>query len=173
MARQAGEFTKAVRKLLEKSNGAMTHTEGRVELAKMGIAIVPEETDRSSPEWKAESNSWNTTAFQWRREHGLSKGRKRRSGKPKSATQSAGSKRRATKRTGTTSTEVTEVTLDQAVEYLGKYGGAKAVQRRLVAIQKELQKLESTVAELQAEQTLHTNALEVVAAAQAAIANAA
>ena len=175
MSRPAGEFTKAVRSLLSKSNGKMTHVEGRPELEKLGIEIVPEDTDRSSAEWKQEANAWNTAAYQWRQEHGLSsKGRKRGSGKkPKTATQSPKSKRRATKRSGTPKPKAPDVTLDEALEYLRQHNGAQAVRRRIEDIKKELSELESQKAELEHETVLHAKALEVVETAQEKIDKAA
>lgn len=168
MARHRGEFTTAVRKLLVKKP-SITHSQARSRLAKLGIEVVPEDTDRNSEQWKTEANQFNTAKYQWRVENNLtSSGKKKGKGKrPKSATQSPKSRRRTTRRTGvkTESTDVT-MTFEQALDHLKGHNGKKAVERRISDIQNEITELQNELAD-------HKVAVEVVESTEAAIQKAA
>lgn len=171
MARPAGEFTKAVHKLLTQSKGKITHVKARPKLAKMGIDVVPEDTDRSSEEWKTECNAFNTAKYQWRLANNLTgSGKKKgKSQRPKSATQSPRSRRRTAKRTGkkveAAAPEVT-MTFEQAIAHVKGNNGTKAVRRRVADLDTEIE-------ELLREQAEHKAALTTIDAADNTIKDAA
>lgn len=158
MARPTNEFTDAVRTLLAKTKGNLTHMEARPELKRMGIPIAH---DNDADAMKAESNSFNSTKYQWKNNAGLIKSRRPATTKnsPKAKAQKASKSKRVVeapprKYTHATTTNgkrkknapvVTELTIstDEALSVIRGEGGMAATQAKIEQLRQQAAELEA------------------------------
>lgn len=156
MSRQASELTEAIRDLCKKTKGKITHAEARPKLIEMGFEMLPEDTDRSSDDWKAEANAFNTTKYQWRKSLDNSNGSTstrpaaRRSTRS-NQTSAPPAKHSRGRRKSTATPESFD--LNTALAYVKENGGMQAVLNEIDELKKKIVQHEAAVNKLQTVQT--------------------
>lgn len=131
MGRAMSPFGEAVRKLLDKHNGEITHLDARPILIEQGFDLIPEDkinhsTKKGRAAWGAEQNRFNTIKNQWKKANEAE-------GKTSKA---KASKRNVSKDKG--KVLESEFTISSALEYVKQNGGMERVKAEIEECQTKI-----------------------------------